>query len=246
MSATPIEIGHVEALFRYPVKSMRGEPLTEATLGSYGLQGDRRFAFRRLDARGGMPWLTASKLPELVLFAPERRGDPDPGEGLPTHVRTPTGEVHPILDAALAADVSARCGTPVQMMELRHGIFDETPISVIALETVREIARLSNTSADVRRFRPNVVVRSHHPAPFEDDAWVGGVLTFGAAPDAPSVAVTMRDERCAMLNIDPDDARCAPEVMKAVVRVRDNLAGVYATVTRTGRIAVGQPILLHR
>jgi uncharacterized protein YcbX len=67
-----IEIGHVEAIFRYPVKSMGGERLDAANLGWHGLDGDRRLAFRRIDDRSGFPWLTASKLPELLLFAPLR------------------------------------------------------------------------------------------------------------------------------------------------------------------------------
>jgi MOSC domain-containing protein YiiM len=47
-----------------------------------------------------------------------------------------------------------------------------------------------------------------------------------------------------MVNFDPDSALAAPEVLKAIVRVRDNKVGVYAAVTRRGRIAVGQPIFL--
>ncbi len=70
-----IEIGHVEAIFRYPVKSMAGERLEEAQLGWHGLYRDRRMAFRRIDDRGGFPWLTASRLPDLLLFAPHRRED---------------------------------------------------------------------------------------------------------------------------------------------------------------------------
>jgi uncharacterized protein YcbX len=35
-----IEIGHVEAIFRYPVKSMGGEQLEVAELGWHGLEGD--------------------------------------------------------------------------------------------------------------------------------------------------------------------------------------------------------------
>jgi uncharacterized protein YcbX len=76
----PIEIGHVEAIFRYPVKSMGGERLEAAKLGWHGLDGDRRLAFRRIDDRGGFPWLTAGKLPDLVLFAPHRREDGAQGE----------------------------------------------------------------------------------------------------------------------------------------------------------------------
>jgi hypothetical protein len=48
-----------------------------------------------------------------------------------------------------------------------------------------------------------------------------------------------------MVNFDPDSARASAEVLKAIVRVRDNKVGVYATVTRRGRIAVGQPVLFE-
>ncbi len=243
----PIEIGHVEALFRYPVKSMGGEPLEVATLGWHGLEGDRRLAFRRMNDRGDFPWLTASKLPDLLLFAPHRRDDGAPGD-LPTHVRAPDGAEMPIFGEELAAEVGRRYGAPVQMMQLKHGIFDEGSISVIASDTVREISRLAGQGSDVRRFRPNVVVRLLRPAPFQEDEWLGGVLQFGDGNDgndAPAIAVTLRDIRCAMLNLDPDTAKPATEMMKAVVRVHQNTAGIYGTVTRIGRLAVGQTITLH-
>jgi uncharacterized protein len=239
----PIKLGQIEAIFRYPVKSMRGERLEEAELGWHGLEGDRRLALRRLDERGGFPWLTASKLPELVLFTPRRREDEN-GDALPTHVLTPEGEEAPLFGEALAAEIERRYGAPVQMMHLKHGIFDDASISVITSDTVGEVCRLAGVSADVRRFRPNIVVRSTRTVPFEEDGWVGGTLTFGEANDAPAVAVTMHDVRCAMVNIDPDDGRLAPEVLKAAVRANQNNAGIYGTVTRIGRLAVGQTVVL--
>jgi uncharacterized protein YcbX len=223
---------------------MGGERLEAAHLGWHGLEGDRRLAFRRLDDRGGFPWLTASKLPELLRFVPQRRGNDVPGD-LPTHVRAPDGQELPVFGQELAAEVGRRCGVPVQMMEMKHGIFDEATVSVIASETVREIGRLAGHSADVRRFRPNILVSLRRPAPFQEDEWVGGVLTFGEGDDAPAVAVTMRDIRCAMVNLDPDTARPAPEMMKAVVRVHQNTAGVYGAVTHVGRVAVGQGVFLR-
>jgi len=201
----PIEIGQVEALFRYPVKSMRGEPLESAELGWHGLEGDRRLAFRRLDDRGGFPWLTAGKLPDLLLFSPHRRDESAPRD-LPTHIRTPDGEEMPIFGDDLAAEIGRRHGAPVQMMRLDHGIFDEGSVSVIAAETIDEVSRLAGRSPDVRRFRPNVLVRLLQPAAFHEDTWVGGVLTFGEGQDAPAVTVTMRDLRCPMVNFCPDSA----------------------------------------
>jgi uncharacterized protein YcbX len=239
-----IEIGHVEALFRYPVKSMGGERLETAKLGWYGLEGDRRLAFRRTNDRSGMPWLTASKLPDLILFAPYRRADSGPGD-LPTHVRTPEGEEMPVFGEDLAAEVGRQYGAPVQMMQLNHGIFDEASLSVIASDTVSEIGRLAGRSLDVRRFRPNVVVRLLRPVPFQEDEWLGGVLSFGEGDDAPEITVTMRDVRCSMVNLDPDSASSAPEVQNAVIRAHRNTAGIYGAVTRTGRLAVGQTLLLR-
>jgi uncharacterized protein YcbX len=170
-SSMLIEIGHVEAIFRYPVKSMGGERLEVAKLGWHGLDGDRRLAFRRIEDRSAFPWLTASKLADLLLFAPRRCEDSAQGD-LPTHVRTPDGEEMPIFGEDLATEVGRRYGAPVQMMQLNHGIFDEASISVIGFDTVREIGRLAGRSPDVRRFRPNVVVRLLRSVPV---AAVGGV-----------------------------------------------------------------------
>ena len=183
-SSMLIEVGHVKAIFRYPVKSMGGERLEAAELGWHGLDGDRRLAFRRIDDRSGFPWLTASKLPDLLLFAPHRREDGARGD-LPTHVRTPDGDEMPVFGEDLATEVERRYGAPVQMMQLNQGIFDEANLSVIAFDTVRELGRLAGQRPDVRRFRPNVVVRAN----------------------------------------------------------QDN-AGIYGAVTRIGRLAVGQTILL--
>jgi len=239
-----IKIGEVEALFRYPVKSMSGEPLEAVDLGWHGLEGDRRLAFRRPDDRGGFPWLTASKLPELILFTPRRRGAAASGN-LPTHVRTPEGEELDVFGEELAAEIGRRHGSPVEMMYLSRGIFDEASISVITSATVGEIGRLASQPADVRRFRPNILISSLRSVPFEEDDWVGGALSFGETHDAAAIGITNRDERCSMVNFDPDSARSAPEVLKGIVRARDNKAGVYGTVTRRGRLAVGQSVFLE-
>ncbi len=236
-----IKVGEVEALFRYPVKSMCGEALEAAELGWHGLGGDRRLALRRMDDRGGFPWLTASKLPELILFAPMRR-EAEAGASLPTHVRTPEGDELALFSQELAAEISRRHGSPVELMHLNRGVFDEASVSAITSATVGQIAKLAGPRPDVRRFRPNILISSLRSDPFEEDAWVGGLLSFGEAHPAATIAVTNRDERCSMVNFDPDSARPAPEVLRAVVRERDNKAGVYGTVIQRGRLAVGQSI----
>jgi hypothetical protein len=81
--------------------------------------------------------------------------------------------------------------------------------------------------------------------PFEEDEWVGRALTFGETHEPAAIFITNRDERCSMVNFDPDSARPAAEVLKAIVLVRNNKAGVYGTVTRRGHLMVGQPVFLE-
>jgi uncharacterized protein YcbX len=88
------------------------------------------------------------------------------------------------------------------------------------------------------------VVRLLRPDPFQEDHWVGGVLSFGEVGHGPGLSVTMRDARCSMVNLDPDSAQSAPEVLKAIVRMNQNNAGIYGVVIRTGRLAVGQTVHL--
>ena len=128
----------------------------------------------------------------------------------------------------------------------RLGFSHYTTDMLASSVTIEEVCRLGGEAADMRRFRPNVVVRPLDETPFGEDAWVSGVLTFGEGDDAAAVTVTQRDVRCAMVNIDPDDGRTTPEMLKAVVRVHENCAGVYGTVTRTGDLAVGQKVMFRR
>ncbi len=239
-----IELGRLSALFRYPVKSMAGQRLESAQLGWHGVEGDRRFAFRRLADRGAFPWLTASRLPELLRYQPVGRED-GAGEPLPTHVRTPDGREYPLADEALREEIATRHRADVELMQFKHGIFDDATVSVIATGTVQGIAREAGLDADVRRFRPNLVIDTTDARPFEEDRWVGRVLEFGREGTGPAVSLTLRDLRCVMVNLDPDTAAANAEVMKAVVRMNDNYAGVYGTVVRTGELRVGQVVSLR-
>ena len=236
-----IHLGHVHLLTRYPVKSMAGIATVSAFLGWHGLAGDRRFALRRLDDKSGFPWLTASRLPELVLYQPLGLDENDE-EPTPTHVRSPEG-----VDLALAElqnNVAEKFGHPLELMKLKHGIFDEANVSVINLATIAAIGRASEQDLDIRRFRANIVIASESAEPFLEDSWIDGRLVFGDNETGPMISVNMLDPRCVMINLDPDTAQQDPRVMKAAVRLNDNNAGVYANVARTGRITVGQRVSL--
>jgi hypothetical protein len=238
-----IDLGHVCELVRYPIKSMAGTVTDSAFLGWHGLNGDRRFAFRRVGDDGGFPWLTASRVPELLLYHPVGL-DESMGEPLPTHVRTPAGTQVELRSAELQNEVAARSGSSVELMKLKHGIFDEAAISVISLATIAGIGDEAGVNLDRRRFRANIVLETRDREPFLEDAWVGGRLLFGTSDPRPAVSVTACDVRCMMINLDPETAKQDMRVLKTVVRLNKNNAGVYGTVVQTGTIRVGEPVSL--
>lgn len=233
-----ITIGRIRELVKYPVKSMAGIAVDSADLGWNGLEGDRRFAFRRLGDSSGFPWLSASRLPELVCYRPV-------GAGPFTHVRTPSGREVELRGAELQSDIAERLGSPVELMELRNGIFDDGAVSVINLATIAGIGREAGVDVDRRRMRANILLDSEDGEPFLEDGWIGGTLLFGDDEPAPAVTVTARDLRCVMVNLDPDTAEKDARVMQAVVRLNRNNAGVYGTVVRTGTLRVGQTVRLR-
>ena len=113
-----VEIGRIQAIYRYPVKSMAGEALEHSQLGWYGLDGDRRFAFRRIAKQDGFPWLTASKLPALLLYKPIRQRFND-------YLRTTT-----------LADMAASLRAKQTWQNRRNG--GETTGEPVAIDTTRE------------------------------------------------------------------------------------------------------------
>jgi uncharacterized protein YcbX len=236
-----IHLGSVHELVRYPIKSMAGIATDTAFLGWHGFGGDRRFAFRRLNDTSGFPWLSASRLPELVLYQPLGL-DENSEEPSPTHVRTPEGVSLTLGSDELQNCIAERFGSAVELMKLKHGIFDEASVSVINLATISAISREVGGSLDTRRFRPNIVIATDATEPFLEDGWIGGRLVFDGNEAGPTVQITMRDLRCMMVNLDPDTAKQDPRVMKAVVHLNQNHAGAYGTVARTGQISVGQSV----
>ncbi len=237
------EIGHVCELVRYPVKSMAGTVTESAFLGWHGLDGDRRFAFRRLGDNSDFPWLSASRVPELLLYHPFGL-DESTGEPLPTHVRTLAGTQVELRSVELQREVAERSGSSVELMKLRHGIFDEASVSVNSLATIAGIGSEAGVDLDRRRFRANIVLETRDREPFLEDGWVGGVLVFGNSELRPAVSVTVRDVRCMMINLDPETGTQDARVLKTVVRLNKNNAGVYGTVVQTGTIRVGDPVSL--
>ena len=256
-------VGAVESLWRYPVKSMQGERLTEAFIGFSGVYGDRLFAFRSSAAREGFPYLTGRKLPEMLLYRPrfrhaakalapinlteaERLGPgltplhADPAD-LAVDVETPSGEVLAIDDPALIRNLGAELADRPTLTLLRseRAITDCRPLSLFSVQTGRQLGEELGTALDPRRFRANVYLDLDAAAGFAEDAFIGRTLRLGSKAE---VSILERDPRCKMITLDPETAEPDPAVLRQVVRAHDGMAGIYGAVLVEGRVRPGDEI----
>ena len=219
---------------------MAGEQVTSAELGWHGIEGDRRYAFMRTGVMSGFPWLTASKMPELIRYKAHYHKGVDASQ--PTvHVRTPMGEDFELESGLLLQQLSNAFGSSLALIKLDNGIFDDSPLSLISTETVKMLEAESGRTLDVRRFRPNLLIEPSDGMPLREEAWVAKTLVIGSAP---AVRVTIHDVRCVMVNLDPDTAVPEPLVLKTIVRSRNNCAGVYGSTFRCGTVSVGDRVCL--
>jgi len=231
-------VGRVVGLWRYPVKSMGGEPLQQADVSWHGFAGDRRWAFVRAgQERSGFPWLTIRERPDMGQYRPrfEEPGKPDQS---PTRVRTPAGREVDVVDPALASEL----GQGVRVLKQSRGVFDTFPLSLITTQTVAGLGEIVGAALDPQRFRPNLLIEATSREAFPEDAWVGSLLRIGGA----AMRVDKRDQRCAVVNVDPATAQRDPSTLRAIAEMRESCLGVYGSTAQPGRIALNDAVYLAR
>src|SRR5438105_14605342 len=256
-------IGKVDSLWRYPVKSMRGEELDEAFAGFSGIYGDRLFAFRSSASPKGFPYLTAREQRRLLQYRPRFRY-PDKAarpinlteaesmganplsadfSELMVDVQTPAGDALAIDDPALIdmlrADIDEK--HQLTLMRSERAMTDCRPVSIFSLQSAQQLAQETGTPMDKRRFRANVYVDLASAEGFAENEFVGRSLRIG-----PKVVVTIleRDPRCMMITIDPDTGEKTPAILKKVAQSHDGMAGVYGAVMIEGMLHTGNSVEL--
>jgi uncharacterized protein YcbX len=259
-------IGAIESLWRYPVKSMSGEEIPEAFMGFSGIYGDRCYAFKNSAARKGFPYLNANVQQQMLLYRPqfrhpERASKPPnlteaasiaPGvtpangdaEDLVLDIVTPSGEIVSVDDPALIKLLGAGLGEKNQLQLVRsdRALTDCRPVSLISLQTVRQIESELSRPLDKRRFRANIYFNfASESGGFAEDDFVGRRLRIGSQA---MLMVLERDPRCKMISLDPDTGEHNPEILLAVVRAHGNFAGVYCAVLVEGLLRTGDLIEL--
>ena len=256
------QVATVAELWRYPVKSMRGERLNEMTLTERGAVGDRLYAMRELkygsimSARmwAAMLQLRAVCEREPAGDAPARvrielpggatiyANDPGADETLSTLFRHPVRLERPRGDAPL---------TMAEIDEITKGraflpprdLDDEDVVHVLASGTLEHLRRLCPSDFDLRRFRPNVYVDTGaEPDGFVEDGWVGGELEVG---DGGVRIVGLRPAlRCAMTIHPQDDFAADPAILRTAAQHHGAYVGLFAAVGAPGRVRVGDPVWL--
>ena len=258
-------IGTIESLWRYPIKSMRGEAVAEAFMGFSGIYGDRCCAFINSEARKGFPYLTASVQQEMLRYSPrfrypERAAKPPnlaeamsiaPGitpisgdaNDLALDVVTPSGAVvavdDPVLVQMLGEGISEN--NRLALVRSDRAMTDCRPLSLISLQTVRQLQAELGSPIDQRRFRANVYLDFAVGDGFAEDALVGRRLRLGSRA---TIAILERDPRCKVISLDPETGAHNPEVLRKVAQAHAACAGVYAAVLVEGILMNGDAVEL--
>ena len=260
-------VGQVESVWRYPVKSMRGEALPEIFVSFAGVYGDRLFAFKSAAAPAGFPYFTGRERHEMLLYCPRFRHPQKaalppnlaaaeelaPGlnlnpvganpADLAVDVETPSGKVLAIDDPGLLRELAEGAGNDPSLTLLRseRSMTDCRPISLFSLQTARQLGEEVGAILDKRRFRANVYLDLGDPSGFSENGLVGHNVRIGSKV---VVAVLERDPRCLMITLDPDTGAPNPEILRKVARDHDGTAGVYGAILAEGLIRTDDPVEL--
>ena len=256
-------IGTVESLWRYPVKSMRGEELDEVFAGFSGVYGDRLFAFSSSASPKGFPFLTGREQRQMLRYRPrfrhpEKAARPinqaeaeklPPGvtplyaapDDLMLDVETPTGDALAIDDSALIEALRQGIDAKHQLTLLRseRALTDCRPLSIFGIQSARKLGEETGITVDKRRFRANIYLDLAEG--FAEDEFVGRSIRIG-----PKVIVSIleRDSRCMMITLDPDTGEKEPALLKKVAQAHSGMAGVYGAVLVEGMVHKGDSVEL--
>ena len=209
----------VQELWRYPVKSLAGEPLTTATLTPHGIPGDRAV------------WVCG---PEGVRTSRRQyrllglRGTLDPGG-------QPLVDGYPWASHEALARVRAAAGDDAWLEPADdEAKFDVLPLLVATDGAVAAFGR------DVRRLRPNIVIGGVDG--LDEFTWAGAALHIGEVV----IHLDSRRGRCPMTTVDPETLERDPAVLRDIGRRFGGRLALNAAVVRGGTIAVGDGVTLVR
>lgn len=230
-------LGRIAALWRYPVKSMRGEPLQSLVVDERGAVGDRYFALRDGDGRlgSGKDSKRFRRIDGLLDFSAAT-------ENGVVVIRFPDGRSMRAGDPSLGPVLAAACGTAITVEseeEDRVMHRDSAPLHLLSEASIAWLrTRLPDVAIDARRFRPNLLVATEAAGLVEQE-WLGREIAIG---DALVVKAARPTVRCVMTTLPQAELSAAPSVLQTLTEQNAASLGVYAEVVRPGTIRIGDEL----
>ena len=209
-----MDIGRIAGLWRYPVKSLKAEPLQRATVLADGLEGDR----------------TAALIVETPTHA--RTGKPYRGKE--------SAQLHLTADPVTAASYAADANVMVTLDRAQPRWFDAGTVSVLFDLWVHDVEALVGEPLDPLRWRPNVYATAVPGFVKREAGLVGAALHAGGAV----LRVVRTIGRCVTPTYDIASGAALPLVLEAVATHRANVVGVYCDVEVPGDVTVGDVMRL--
>jgi uncharacterized protein len=239
-------IGRVAELWRYPVQSMRGEALAETEIDAGGVVGDRAYGI--VDPESGAVVSSAQgrrKWRDIVTLAARyRAGPPANGAAAPIDILLADGTTLAGEQSDIDERLAALLGQPAHLADKAaenvRSAYDHSPLHLLTTASLRQFAGVHPQGRFVpARFRPNILIDTGEASGFLEQAWLKRRLRIG---DSVEIAVTDHCKRCVMTTLPQGDLAMDPAILHTVTMQNNTRAGIYAAVTRPGRIRVGDPV----
>lgn len=225
----------IAELWRYPVKSLRGESLDSVRVDARGVEGDRAFALVDTDGKFGSHKSTRRFVRMKGLFELGARRV----NGV-TSVLFSDGSTLEAADPNMADALSEHVGQPVTLeAEAKTSHQDAGALHIVTTASLRWL-RGRVPHVDVRRFRPNLVLEVEGAGLLERE-WVGRTLHVGAV----ELSITEPTERCVMTTLAQEELPKDPKILRAIAQEASACFGVYARVVRPGVVNVGDAAVVE-
>ncbi|MGC5012348.1 MOSC domain-containing protein [Streptosporangium sp. DT93] len=239
--------GTVRRIFRWPVKSLRGEELREGGFDGRGLIGDRAYALVDERESHAGKVLTVRHRAEMLHWraayangpGPSGGGNALPGrEGAPT-LTAPDGTVWTWEDPGLTDALAGSLDTPLSL-RAADGQHDRALTVLVTFEaSLAALGEELGTPVEVERFRPNLHLGLDAPAFAEEDWGIGTTLSAGEAELTVAGERAGPCVRCVVPSWDPAGRERRPELQKWLIAEHRNRFGVIMRVTRPGVVRLG-------
>jgi len=232
MSAGPVTVvGRVDALYRYPVKSLLGEPLQEVAVEHRGLAGDRAWAVRDTDGKLGSGKSTRRFRRMDGLLELSARLD-----GERPVIAFPDGASYRADDPGVHAALSSHVGRSVTLgPEEAVSHFDEGPVHLVTTASLRTLAQARGRPVDARRARANVVLAWDADG-FPEHGWIGRRVRLGTDVVLRILGVM---PRCVMVTMAQADLGTDASLLRDITELTEGALGVVADVERSRSVRTG-------